>query len=62
MRSFKDKVAIRILRAVRKKRVRLILGVDAKMVYTVRRIFPRSFPKILRPIFAMMMGELPVKK
>ena len=57
-----EKVAVRILRAVRKKRYRVILGVDAKLVFTIRKIFPRKFPHLLRPMFAMMMGDIPGKK
>jgi NAD(P)-dependent dehydrogenase (short-subunit alcohol dehydrogenase family) len=47
-----DKTAGKILRAVRKKKARLILGVDAHVVYTIRKLFPSRFPKILGAIFS----------
>jgi NAD(P)-dependent dehydrogenase (short-subunit alcohol dehydrogenase family) len=47
-----DKTARKILRAVQKKKGRLILGVDAHAVYTIRKLFPGRFPKILRAIFS----------
>ena len=46
-----DKTAAKILRAVKKKKGRLILGVDAHVVYTIRKLFPNRFPKILGGIF-----------
>lgn len=47
-----DKTAAKILRAVKKKKGRLILGVDAHVVYTIRKLFPNRFPKILGAIFS----------
>ena len=47
-----DKTARKILRAVQKKKGRLILGVDAQVVYTIRKLFPGQFPKILGAIFS----------
>jgi short-subunit dehydrogenase len=47
-----DQVAIRILRAVRKKKNRLIVGVDAHLVYTLKNLFPRCYPTIIRAIFS----------
>ena len=47
-----DKTARKILRAVQKKKGRLILGVDAQVVYTIRKLFPGRFPKILGAIFS----------
>jgi short-subunit dehydrogenase len=47
-----DDVAHRILLAVRKKKNRLILGVDAKLVYTIHNLFPRNSPKIIKAIFS----------
>ena len=46
-----DKTAGKILRAVQKKKGRLILGVDAHLVYTIRKLFPGRFPKILGAVF-----------
>ena len=47
-----DEAARKILHAVRKKKSRLILGVDAKLVTTIRNLFPRSSPKIIKAIFS----------
>jgi NAD(P)-dependent dehydrogenase (short-subunit alcohol dehydrogenase family) len=47
-----DKTAYKILRAVQKKKRRLILGVDAHEVYTIRKLFPGRFPRILGAVFS----------
>jgi NAD(P)-dependent dehydrogenase (short-subunit alcohol dehydrogenase family) len=47
-----DKAALRVLRAVQKKRHRLILGPDARLIYSLSKVFPRSYPKILQTIFS----------
>lgn len=47
-----DLAVVKILRAVQKKRSRLILGIDARLVYAVRNLFPRSYPRIIRAIFS----------
>jgi NAD(P)-dependent dehydrogenase (short-subunit alcohol dehydrogenase family) len=47
-----DKTASKILRAIQKKKGRLILGVDAHAVYAIRKLFPRRFPKILGAVFS----------
>jgi NAD(P)-dependent dehydrogenase (short-subunit alcohol dehydrogenase family) len=47
-----DEAARKILLAVRKKKSRLILGVDAKLVTTIHNLFPRSSPKIIKAIFS----------
>jgi NAD(P)-dependent dehydrogenase (short-subunit alcohol dehydrogenase family) len=54
-----DDAAAKILRSVQKKKTRLILGIDARLVYTIRNLFPRAFPKIIQAIFsrAMFRGE-----
>jgi NAD(P)-dependent dehydrogenase (short-subunit alcohol dehydrogenase family) len=49
-----DKAAEKILRAAQKKRHRLILGTDAKIVYFIRRLFPESYLKILNAVFGRM--------
>lgn len=47
-----DKSAGKILRAVQKKRRRLIMGIDARLVYTVSKLLPGRFPKILAAMFS----------
>lgn len=47
-----DEAARQILRAVQKKKKRLILGADAKIVNAIRQMFPNSFPAILHAIFS----------
>ncbi|MCP4422372.1 MAG: SDR family NAD(P)-dependent oxidoreductase [Chloroflexi bacterium] len=47
-----DKSARKILRAVQKKRNRLILGADARLVYMIKRLFPGSYPRIIQTIFS----------
>jgi NAD(P)-dependent dehydrogenase (short-subunit alcohol dehydrogenase family) len=49
-----DKVAHRILKGIHRKRNRLILGIDARIVYTIRRLFPQKYPQILNAIFSQM--------
>jgi short-subunit dehydrogenase len=49
-----DKAARKIVKAVRKRRKRLILGIDAKIVYAIRVLFPRRYPQILREVFSKM--------
>lgn len=49
-----DKAARRIVRALQRKKLRLILGVDAKLVYAVRHLFPRRYPAMLNFIFGQM--------
>jgi NAD(P)-dependent dehydrogenase (short-subunit alcohol dehydrogenase family) len=46
-----DQAVGKILRALQKKKYRLILGLDAHLVYTIRKIFPNRFPKIVHAIF-----------
>ena len=47
-----DQTVNKILRAVQRKKNRLILGVDAHMVYSIRKLFPGSCPKIIQAIFS----------
>jgi NAD(P)-dependent dehydrogenase (short-subunit alcohol dehydrogenase family) len=49
-----EEVARRILKAVEKKRTRLVLGWDAKLIYAIRMLFPRRFPAILHAVFSRM--------
>ncbi len=49
-----DKAASRIVRAIRRNKQRLIMGVDAKLVYAVRRLFPRRYSAILHIMFSQM--------
>ena len=46
--------AHKITTAMRKKKKRLIIGMDAKMVNLVRKLFPRSYHKILHAMFSRM--------
>lgn len=46
-----EQTVSKILRAVQKKK-RLILGVDAHLVYTIRKLFPGIYPKIIQAIFS----------
>ena len=47
-----DQTVNKILRAVKKKKNRLILGVDAHIVFTIRKLFPGLAPKIIQAIFS----------
>jgi butyryl-CoA dehydrogenase len=46
-----EKASQQILRAIQKKKKRLILGVDAKIMFVIRNLFPNKFPSILYAIF-----------
>ncbi len=46
-----DQTVKKILRAVQKKKSRLIIGIDAHAVHTMRKLFPNSYPKIIQAIF-----------
>jgi NAD(P)-dependent dehydrogenase (short-subunit alcohol dehydrogenase family) len=50
-----DDAAAQILRAIRRKKRSLILGTDAKLVNSIRQLFPNSFPAIVRAIFSRSM-------
>ncbi|MCP5099007.1 MAG: SDR family oxidoreductase [Chloroflexi bacterium] len=50
-----DMAARKILNAVRKKKKRVILGIDAKLVYTLRTLFPRRFPAMIKTVFSQAM-------
>jgi NAD(P)-dependent dehydrogenase (short-subunit alcohol dehydrogenase family) len=45
-----DAAALKILRAVRSRRLRLILGWDGKVVAAIHALFPGYFPSILRAL------------
>ena len=47
-----EKAAAKIIRAIQRKRKRLVLGVDAHITLFIRNAFPRAFPNILAPIFS----------
>ncbi len=47
-----DSAARQILRAIRQKKNRIILGTDAKLVNAIRQLFPGNFPSILHAIFS----------
>ena len=44
--------ASKILRAVQRKKNRLIPGVDAHLVHTIKKLFPGSYPRIVHAIFS----------
>jgi NAD(P)-dependent dehydrogenase (short-subunit alcohol dehydrogenase family) len=51
----RESAARQILRGVQKKRYRVIIGKDAKLVNFIRWLQPNRFPKTLNPIFKRMM-------
>jgi short-subunit dehydrogenase len=50
-----DNAARQILRAVQKKKNRIILGTDAKIVNAIRQLFPGIFPALIHAIFSKAM-------
>ena len=54
MNSFqgKKKTVSRIIKAVQKKKNRAIIGFDARLIFFIRSLFPRNYPKIARAIFS----------
>lgn len=50
-----DDAAQRILRALQRKKKRLILGTDAKIFFGIRNLFPNKFPEIFHTIFGNAM-------
>ncbi|MBI9047084.1 MAG: SDR family oxidoreductase [Anaerolineaceae bacterium] len=50
-----DQAVKKILLAVRRKKNRLILGMDAKLVFTLKKCFPRNYPKVIQTIFSQEM-------
>lgn len=54
-----EKAADQILRAIRRKRHRLILGADARLVYLIRKVFPQRYPRILHAVFGQMQFGKP---
>lgn len=50
-----DKAAEKILKAVKKKKNRLVLGTDAKLVNALRGLFGSRFPKVVNAIFSKAM-------
>jgi short-subunit dehydrogenase len=50
-----DDVAERILRAMRKKKKRIIIGPDARIFSTIRNLFPNRFPAIFHTLFGQAM-------
>jgi NAD(P)-dependent dehydrogenase (short-subunit alcohol dehydrogenase family) len=48
-----------ILKAVQKKRYRVIIGIDAKIINLIRWLQPNRFPKTMNPIFKRMMFDPP---
>ena len=52
-----EAAARQILRAVQKKKHRLVLGPDAKLFFAIRNLFPNQFPKIFYNIFGQMVNQ-----
>ena len=50
-----DDAAERILRALQKKKKRIILGTDARIFFTIRTLFPNRFPAIFHTLFGQVM-------
>lgn len=50
-----DDAAQHILRALQKKKKRIILGTDAKIFFAIRNLFPNKFPSIFYTIFGNAM-------
>jgi short-subunit dehydrogenase len=50
-----EAAAQKILRAVQKKKKRLIIGADAKIFFGIRTLFPNRFPEIFRTLFEQTM-------
>lgn len=50
-----DAAAQKILRALQKKKRRMILGADAKLFFSIRNLFPNKFPAIFHTIFGNAM-------
>ena len=47
-RTSAESAAAQIIRAIEKKKVRLLIGADAKLVTFISRLFPVSYPTIFR--------------
>jgi len=47
-----EQTVSKILRAIQKKKNRVIIGWDTRLVLVIRFLFPRNFPKIVRTIFS----------
>jgi hypothetical protein len=54
-----ESAAAQIIKAMEKSKRRLMLGIDAKLISLVARLFPVSYPKILRLGAIMNMHEGP---
>lgn len=52
--------ARQVLKALQKKKYRVIIGQDAKIVNFIRWLLPNRFPKALQPFFSRMMFDDPV--
>jgi NAD(P)-dependent dehydrogenase (short-subunit alcohol dehydrogenase family) len=50
-----DEAARQILRAVQKKKNRIILCTDAKLVNSIRQLFPGNYPTIIHAVFCKAM-------
>jgi len=54
-----DDAAQRILRALQRKKKRIILGTDARIFFGIRTLFPNRFPAIFHTLFGQAMFNKP---
>jgi NAD(P)-dependent dehydrogenase (short-subunit alcohol dehydrogenase family) len=47
-----EKTVSRIIKAIRRKKNRAIIGADARLILILKTLFPRKFPKIFRTVFS----------
>jgi NAD(P)-dependent dehydrogenase (short-subunit alcohol dehydrogenase family) len=52
-----EKAAEKILKAIKRKQNRLVMGFDAKLIYGIRNLFPRAYPKILGGMISKLSLE-----
>lgn len=52
-----ETAAQKIIKAIQRKHNRLIMGVDAHLIYGIRRLFPRAYPRMLAAIFRQAKFE-----
>lgn len=52
-----ETAALKIMKTIQRKRNRLVMGIDAHVIYLIRRLFPRAYPKILAAVFRQAKFE-----
>jgi butyryl-CoA dehydrogenase len=52
-----EKAAQQILRAIQKKKKRILLGADVRIFYAIRSLFPNKFPDIFYTVFGSMVSK-----